>query len=190
MGSVQFIPVSLAALIYYTYPIMVTLLGQVTGMEKMHGRDRTARFFVVGGQALSLAGLTLLLGLSWSSLNGLGVLLAFFAALSFTLVLLFGSRLMQEVPPMVLNLHVAVVNVVLFTAVALLGKGFIWPTVTMGWLGLAVDGSHTDHYDNRYRLVLFFSVLLFATMTHLPCSPSSHRLHNLLLYVHCSHSNH
>ena len=136
MGSVQFIPVSLAALIYYTYPIMVTVLGHVTGMEKMSGRDRTARFFVIGGQALSLGGLALLLGLSWSALNGLGVLLALFAAFSFALVLLFGSRLMQEVPPMVLNLYVAVVNVILFMAVALLGKGFIWPTVTTGWAGL------------------------------------------------------
>jgi len=61
---------------------------------------------------------------------------AVFAAVSFALVLLFGGRLMQTVPPVVLNLHVAALNAVLFTAVALLGNGFIWPAVTRGWAGL------------------------------------------------------
>jgi len=31
LGSIRYIPVSLAALIYYTYPLMVTLLAHVTG---------------------------------------------------------------------------------------------------------------------------------------------------------------
>jgi drug/metabolite transporter (DMT)-like permease len=137
LGSIRFLPVSLAALIYYTYPIMVTLLATITGIEKLHNRDRGTHLLVTGGQLLSLGGLALLLGLSWSTLNLVGIGMALFAAVTFSLVMLFGSRLMETIPPMVLNLHVALVNVVLFGAIAVLGTGFAWPSVSLGWLGLS-----------------------------------------------------
>ena len=144
LGSIRYIPVSLAALIYYTYPLMVTLMVYLTGKRKQQagfvdglaGTDRRAHMLTFGGQVLSLAGLVLVLGLSGIALNLIGVFLAGFSAVSFALVMVFGSRLMQTVPPMVLNLYVALVNTVFFSSMGALGPGFAWPTATAGWVGL------------------------------------------------------
>lgn len=140
LGSIRYIPVSLAALIYYTYPILATLLGHVSGVEKLEEKDHLAYLITFGGQGLSLSGLALLLGISWATLHVTGLLMAGLAAFSFALVIVFGSRLMRVVPPMVLNLHVALVNAALFTAIAVLGSGFTWPAATWGWIGLMGAG--------------------------------------------------
>lgn len=153
LGSIRYIPVSLAALIYYTYPLMVTLLATITGQEKrrpepfdklrtgfvegLASEDRRAHVLTFGGQVLSLAGLVLLLGLAGTALNPAGVLLAAFSAVSFAVAMVFGSRLMRSVPPMVLNLYVALVNTALFGVAGALGVGLTWPAVAMGWIGLA-----------------------------------------------------
>jgi drug/metabolite transporter (DMT)-like permease len=136
LRSIRYIPVSLAALIYYTYPIMVSLVAHVTGEDRLADEARTVYLITLGGQALSLAGLVLLLGLSWNVLNVAGVLMAAFSAVSFTIVMVSGSRLMRTVPPMVLNLYVALVNTVFFSIAGALGAGSAWPTVAAGWIGL------------------------------------------------------
>jgi drug/metabolite transporter (DMT)-like permease len=136
LGSVRYIPVSLAALIYFTYPILVTVLAYLTGSGKLHNRDRGAHLIAFGGQVVSLAGLVLLLRLSRSALNPIGVLMAAFSAIGFALVLVFGSRLMRTVSPMVLNLYVALVNAALFALAGVLGASFAWPTLAAGWIGL------------------------------------------------------
>lgn len=79
----------------------------------------------------------LLLGLAWNALSLAGVLMAAFSAVSFAVVMVFGSRLMRSVPPMVLNLYVALVNTALFGVAGALGVGLTWPVVAMGWIGLA-----------------------------------------------------
>ena len=136
LGSIRYVPVSLAALIYYTHPILVTLLASVVGHERLAGRDRAAHVIAFGGQAFSLGGLALLLRLSGNALNPTGVLMAGFSAISITVVIVFGSRLLQTVSPMVLNLYVALLNTALFTVIGALGPGFAWPTVATGWIGL------------------------------------------------------
>ena len=136
LGSIRYIPVSLAALVYYTHPILVTLLASVVGHERLAGRDRAAHVITFGGQALSLAGLALILRLSGNALNPTGVLMAGFSAISITIVIVFGSRLLRTVSPMVLNLYVALVNAALFAVAGALGPSFAWPAVAAGWIGL------------------------------------------------------
>lgn len=136
LESIRFIPVSLAALIYYTYPILVSLLAFATRERRWVNRQRKVYALVFGGQLLSLVGLVGLLGLSGQVLNFKGLLMAAFSALSFTLVMASGSRLMRAVPPMVLNLYVALVNTALFAALSLSSGGFAWPIAPSGWTGL------------------------------------------------------
>lgn len=61
-----------------------------------------------------------LLGLSLSSLNVIGLLMAGFSALCFTLVMVFGIRLLQATHPMVLNLYVALTNTIFFSVAGVL----------------------------------------------------------------------
>lgn len=132
-GSVRRIPVSLAALIYYTYPILVSLLAYRARPSKEHRRAHRLAF---GSQTVSLAGLGLILGLSWTSLDLPGVLMAIFSALLAALVYVFGDQLMRTVSPMILNLYVALVNAALFAVIGILGDTTAMPADQTGWVGL------------------------------------------------------
>lgn len=132
-GSVRRIPVSLAALIYYTYPILVSLLAYRARPSRLHRRPHRSAF---GGQTLSLAGLALILGLSWTSLDLAGVLMATFSAVLAALVYVFGDQLMRTVSPMVLNLYVALVNAALFAVIGIVGDSSATPADHTGWVGL------------------------------------------------------
>lgn len=135
LGSNKYIPVSLSVLIYYTYPILVSLLAFLVGKRRMIGKDRVAHYLTFGGQLLSLLGLLFMLRLSWNVLNLTGVLMVAFSAVSFALVFTFGNRLLQAIRPMVLNLYIAIVNTIFFAVVGMLGKGFSQPGDYQGWIG-------------------------------------------------------
>ncbi len=136
MESIRYIPVSLAALIYYTYPILVTLLAYLLGNQRLLNGEKWAHGLAFSGQALSLGGLMLLLSLSGVALDLAGILMAALSAFSFALVIVFGSRLMRSISPMVLNLYVALVNSVIFALASVLAGGFAWPAFSTGWIGL------------------------------------------------------
>ncbi|MBI3159445.1 MAG: DMT family transporter [Chloroflexi bacterium] len=136
LGSIKYIPVSLSALIYYTNPILVSLFAFLIGKRRIIKKDQAAYYLTFGGQLLSLFGLLLLLRLSWNALNLTGVLMAAFSAVSFALVFTFGSRLLRSIPPMVLNLYIAIVNTIFFAIVGMLSSGFTPPEDNPGWIGI------------------------------------------------------
>jgi len=133
-ASVRRIPVSLAALIYYTYPILVSLLAYRARPSKQHRRAHRLAF---GGQTMSLAGLVLILGLSWTSLDLAGVLMAALSAILIALVYVFGDQLMRTVSPMVLSLYVALINAALFGVIGFVGDVSARPIDPAGLVGLA-----------------------------------------------------
>ena len=136
LRSIKYIPVSLSALIYYTYPILVSLLAFLIGRSRIKREDWVAHYLTFGGQLLSLLGLLFLLRLSWNVLNLTGVLLAAFSAVSFALIFTFGSRLVRSIPPMVLNLYIAIVNTIFFAIVGMLSSGFTPPGDDQAWIGI------------------------------------------------------
>ncbi len=132
-SSVRRIPASLAALIYYTYPIIVSVLVYRAWRSKKH---HTTAPVTLGGQILSLGGLVLILGFSWHSLDVTGVLLAALSAIIIALIYVFGDRLMHTVPPMVLSLYVALLNTALFAVIGMLRGAPITPLDPVGWVGI------------------------------------------------------
>lgn len=136
-ASVLRIPVSVTALIYYSFPILVSLLAYRARPSTAH---RRAHRLALGGQSLSLTGLVLILGLSWTSLDLAGVLMAALSAALMALVYVFGDRLMRTVSPMVLNLYVALINTALFGVIGFATAASARPVDAVGWLGLAGAG--------------------------------------------------
>lgn len=132
-GSVRRIPASIAALIYYTYPIIVSVLVYRAWRFKKH---HTTDSVTLGGQALSLGGLVLILGFSWHSLDVAGVFLAALSAIIIALIYVFGDQLMRTVPPMVLSLYVALFNTALFAVIGMLRGTPITSLDPAGWMGI------------------------------------------------------
>ena len=89
MGAIQFIPVSIAVLLLYSYPILVALMAAVSEGEPL-GSSRIAALL------LAFLGVALALGVTaadWP--DGRGVALAFLAAAAMSLFVIGSSRLLR-----------------------------------------------------------------------------------------------
>lgn len=91
LGSVAFIPVSLAALIFFTWPLMVALAAPIAG----DGRPSPKAFAFFG---LAFLGLALALGPDIHSLDIRGIVLAVGGAIGVTLYLVFGRKALRDTP--------------------------------------------------------------------------------------------
>jgi drug/metabolite transporter (DMT)-like permease len=129
VGSLQFIPTSLAVIIVYTYPPLVSLLAHFAGDERLTWR----RLAALG---LSFPGLAVALEFTLEGLDLRGVFMAFLASSSFACVLVVTSRLMRRVAPPVVQYHIAAVNLVLLGLVGLAAGSLLMPSTPLGWLGL------------------------------------------------------
>lgn len=112
-SSINYIPNSLAALLLYTYPIFVAVLATLVDKEPLTGRLMLAILVTLGG-------LTLTLGASFSSINLFGVLLAVGAAVGYSVHILISNRVVAQIPPIITS-----AVTIVFTALSLGIIGFI-----------------------------------------------------------------
>jgi len=110
-SAVRFIPVSLAALILYSYPAFVCLLAFLVEGEKPTGRTLAAL-------AVALAGVVLVLGTACGKANLQGVLLALGAALVYSGYITLANRVLRRVEPLT---TIAFVSLFAAAGYALLG---------------------------------------------------------------------
>ena len=96
LGAVAYIPVSLAALIFYTFPFYVAILASLTGREPMT-RIKAAALVV------AFAGLVLALGPSFDVLNWRGIACGLAGALGMGITVTFGGAVMRQNDALVVN---------------------------------------------------------------------------------------
>ena len=131
MGAIQFIPVSIAALLLYSYPILVALIARVSEGEPLGG----AR---IAALVLGFVGIALALGVApadWPDWRGLA--LAALAAGSMSLFVIGSSRLMRAADRGEVNRHLMGTAAVLFLLVLAAGGPTRWPAGEAGWLAFA-----------------------------------------------------
>ena len=92
-SAVRYIPASLAALILYLYPVFVA--GLAVWLEKEHLSLHT-----VLPAILSLTGIAVVLGAPLGDVDGFGVLLAFGAAIVYSVYITLGRRVVAAVSPL------------------------------------------------------------------------------------------
>ena len=132
LSSVRYIPVGLAMLIMYTYPLMIAVAGWVTGDESFTA-DRLLAILA------AFAGLALALGTPDTEIDWRGVAWAVFTAVTFSALLIVSGRTMRNVDRRILMLYLtstaaAIVGIVSLTAVSL-----EWPRTHQGWMLLAAS---------------------------------------------------
>lgn len=99
-ASVKYIPVSLQALFFYTYPVFVAILAIVIYKERLNPRLMTAI-------AISLTGMCLVIGTSFHNINLLGAFLALGAAIVYAIYLNLSNRVLSEISPDVATAYVS-----------------------------------------------------------------------------------
>ncbi|MGI9336306.1 MAG: DMT family transporter [Gammaproteobacteria bacterium] len=129
VGAVEFIPVGLAALLFYTFPPMVAL-GEAVLARRWPALPKLLAV------AIAFAGLTAMLGVSLGASDGRGIGLASLAAVSCAANGIWLARTLTNADPFVISLHMTIVaSVVLLVACAVTG-GARFPVTDTGWGGL------------------------------------------------------
>jgi drug/metabolite transporter (DMT)-like permease len=132
MGAIFFIPASLAALVFYIFPLLVALGARFT-----EGEPLTATKLV--GLVVAFLGLAIALGVTFDALDWRGVALAVLAAFGAAAQVLAVSKVARWAGGATLPLNLRTMCVGLVgNAVALAWVGGpSWPVGSVGWSGLA-----------------------------------------------------
>jgi drug/metabolite transporter (DMT)-like permease len=129
LGSVYFIPVSLAALIFYTFPFYVAVLSSLTGREAMTATKALALI-------AAFVGLALALGPSFAGLDWRGVALALMAAIGVATTIAFGGAVMRANDPLVMNVGINLWMMLALGTYMLGSHGLVFPSTGLGTAGL------------------------------------------------------
>jgi drug/metabolite transporter (DMT)-like permease len=132
-ASVAFIPVSLAALVFYSFPLLVGLAAVAARRDRLNAAKTLALL-------AAFVGLALALGPGFSDLDWRGLALALLAALGMTLTLTFGGEAMRGEDPLVMAVFTNFWMLVGFAVVLALAGGLALPSTPAGAIGLAGNG--------------------------------------------------
>ncbi len=133
LASILFIPVALAILVFYTYPIMIALWTWRTGQCHFS-------YFGLGVMALAFIGLIITLTgsgrllVGWDDRNGIA--LAFIAAICLAAILLLSERVLARQPAKIMMLYMLFGATAVVGFVSLFIAELTWPASLQGWLAL------------------------------------------------------
>lgn len=129
LGAIIFIPVALAVVIMYTYPLMIAVYQWVTGRGRFS-------YFQIALMVFVLIGLFLALSVPTGLVNVNGVLLAFAAAVVLATLLVLSERALSHHENIVVMLYMLTgtcASMLLFLTLVDLQ----WPETVIGWLAFS-----------------------------------------------------
>ncbi len=132
LSATQYIPVSLAVLIFYTSPFLVALIARFTENEPL----TALRLIAI---AIAFIGLAFALEIqSFAGLNWRGIAFAFLAALGAASFVAVSSLTIRHVDPQAVNVHCLTTGTILFVAFMFISGGPAASIAAAGWFKLGV----------------------------------------------------
>jgi drug/metabolite transporter (DMT)-like permease len=122
----KFVPVGLAVVVMYVYPIAIAFLAAAIGLEKLRG-------YRVAAAIVAFAGVALVIGVGEGAVNWRGVALAFVAALALSGNVVGAAVLNRHMGPLGVPFALSCVGVVVFAALMLADGGPALPATARGW---------------------------------------------------------
>lgn len=127
--TVKYAPASLAAMLLYTYPAIVSVLSFFIGDEKYSWQKGLAL-------AVCFSGLFLVLGVSFDNVSMLGFVFGLSAALVYSLYIVIGNRLLKNTNPLVTTTYVCASAAAIFLVTGLATNSLNWTLPLVGWLSI------------------------------------------------------
>jgi drug/metabolite transporter (DMT)-like permease len=147
LGAVDFIPVSLTVLIFYTYPVLVTLATRFTDKARLTPRK-------IGAAVAAFAGIALAVNVSFMTLDPRGIALAAAAALALGATTIIGARVLRGGDPLAIVWQMIATSTTVFCLLVPVLGGIVLPVDAIGWI--AFIGSA---FGFVFGAVLFYSML-------------------------------
>jgi drug/metabolite transporter (DMT)-like permease len=128
LSAIGAIPLALAILIFYLFPIVATVILGLFGWEKLEWKT-------IAAIVVAFAGLALALDPRVPRFDVAGMTLAFLASLGLGAVVAVSSRVLRAGDSRPVTLYMATVSAVLLIAFCALHGNFVLPYTTIGWVG-------------------------------------------------------
>lgn len=127
--AVIYLPASLAAMLLYTYPAIVSVLSFFIGDEQ---------FSWSNGLALGIcfSGLFFVLGVSFDNINTLGFILGLGAAIVYAIYIVVGNRVLKNTDPLVTTTYVCIAAALVFVLSGVATNTLIFNLPAQGWLSI------------------------------------------------------
>ena len=133
IGSVAYIPISVAVLIFFTHPIVIALLVHWRGGDRLTARKLLLAFG-------AFAGLAMVLGPAFGNLEPTGIALAALAATTICGAILCGARAQEFATSTQVNFYVTAMTGIVFAILTSVLSAWALPSNTVGWLGIVGAG--------------------------------------------------
>lgn len=130
--ALERVPVSVMTLLLYTYPVLVTLLSALLGLDPLTPRNLGAAFLAFGGAALTAG--------SVAAVDALGVVLALSTAVIYSVYMVLAVRFARDVSSEQAARHVAQVALVVYASWAAQRGELLLRTTPLAWAALLVIG--------------------------------------------------
>lgn len=128
LGSIQYVPLAVGLVTFYTYPLLTALASAALGRE--HLSPITLVMLLV-----ALYGLTLVLDLEHAPANPIGIAHALAASVTFTALLLLSDRLRGDGDSRPITAHMLITAVIAYVAASVVTGAFALPQTQLGWIG-------------------------------------------------------
>jgi len=150
LGAVAFIDVSLAALIFYFHPFLVAAVGHFRG-------DMAMSPIRIACIAAAIAGLALVFGVTFTTLNTVGIGLSLIGMIAITVLIFVVGDVAKAVGPISANFYMMLWSSFYLLLVVIVGPAAGWvdemslPTSSSGWIAVVGAG-----VTSTMGYVLFF----------------------------------
>lgn len=128
--GVKRLPVTVALLLFYTYPFFVAIVSSLLGDHRLSPA-------LLGALALAFTGLILVLGVAPGGVDPIGVAGAVGAAVVFTGTLVLTPRLAPDLGAPVRTFLMMTAATTFLTVLSVSTGNVAWPESATGWIGLA-----------------------------------------------------
>jgi drug/metabolite transporter (DMT)-like permease len=129
IGSTKYIPVSVAALLFFVYPPVVALINSALDRQ-LPGLLKTVAI------ATSFTGLAVMLGVGFEALDPRGVIIGLTSGIACAVNMVWVSRRGANLHPFMIVFYQSVVSAVVLTLLAFQLDELRLPNITSGWWGL------------------------------------------------------
>lgn len=130
LSAIEILPVALAVLIFFLFPILTSLIIAVMGWERLS-------VTTIGAGVLAFAGLVLALGVSRQVLSIEGIVYSGIAALGLAIVSAVSGRVIRSGDPRPVTLYILTMASAVAIVIVLVRGTYLMPQSIAGWWGFA-----------------------------------------------------
>lgn len=128
-ASLQYLPASLSEMLLFTYPTLVSILSFLIGDEQFSWQKGASL-------TICLLGLFFILGVSFTGLSHLGIVLGLTSAMVYSCYILIGNRVLKDVHSLVATTYVSSAAAFAFGAYTITTGQLLLTLPLHGWLAL------------------------------------------------------